>query len=321
MARQGVYPIRVVSNRTSLSTHVLRVWERRYNAISPSRSGTNRRMYSEADIARLLLLRRALAAGHSIGQVARLPETTLRKLAGAAPDFALKPAVVRRRELTPEKYVAAALEATENLDEHGIESHLVAASIALSAAALLEKVVAPFVREVGERWHEGRLRPVQEHLATAVVRTFLTRIKDDSDCVSGPRMVVATLAGDQHDIGALLAAATAGSLGWRVVFLGASLPTEEIAAAAWTLKAQAVALSLVFTPQEPRVADELRRLARGLPPGTRLFVGGRSARDYAPVMKEVGGLAFWNLSGFRNGLARLDLPGSPPGETQRSRRR
>lgn len=308
MARQDLYPIRVVSGQTGLSTHVIRVWERRYRAITPSRSGTNRRLYSTGDIDRLLLLQRTLAAGYSIGQVASFPESTLKKLAAGVPPHKRRQAVVRQHELAPDKYVASALGAAGRMDERAIESHLVAASIALSPAVLLEKVIAPLIEQVGEQWHEGRLRPVQEHLATAVIRSFLTRMKDDSDCLDGPQMIVATLAGDLHDLGALLAAATAGSLGWRVIFLGASLPAEEIAAAAWTVGADAVALSLVYLPRELQVVDDLRRLAKRLPPETRFVVGGRNAREHAKLMEELGGLAFHSLSSFRNGLGRLDVP-------------
>src|SRR6188508_833412 len=66
------HPIRVVTRRTGLSPHVLRMWERRYGAVRPSRTRTGRRFYNDADLARLHLLKRATQSGRSIGQIAAL---------------------------------------------------------------------------------------------------------------------------------------------------------------------------------------------------------------------------------------------------------
>ena len=73
-----------VARRTGLSAHVIRIWEKRYGAVQPERTGTNRRLYSEEQIERLSLLREITRAGHSIGPVAKLPTEKLRKLAAEA---------------------------------------------------------------------------------------------------------------------------------------------------------------------------------------------------------------------------------------------
>src|SRR5512141_1849871 len=74
------HPIAVVAERTGLSQDVLRVWERRYDAVQPVRSPGGQRHYSDADIERLSLLRAATGAGRSIGQVARLPTEAIAAL-------------------------------------------------------------------------------------------------------------------------------------------------------------------------------------------------------------------------------------------------
>jgi len=72
MEDREIYTIRYVSIRTGLKPHVLRAWEKRYDAVCPRRNETNRRLYSNSDIRRLQLLRRAVQSGHSISQVAAL---------------------------------------------------------------------------------------------------------------------------------------------------------------------------------------------------------------------------------------------------------
>ncbi|MDQ4146702.1 MAG: MerR family transcriptional regulator [Pseudomonadota bacterium] len=54
--KQAAHPIQVAARRTGLSTYVLRAWEQRYALVTPQRSASGRRRYSDADIERLQLL-------------------------------------------------------------------------------------------------------------------------------------------------------------------------------------------------------------------------------------------------------------------------
>ena len=67
-----MHNIKYVSRITGLSPHTIRAWERRYTALSPDRTDTNRRLYSEEDVEKLLLLARGIQHGHSIGRIANL---------------------------------------------------------------------------------------------------------------------------------------------------------------------------------------------------------------------------------------------------------
>src|SRR5580704_1762484 len=74
------HPIGVAAERTGISPHVLRVWERRYRAIEPTRTDGGRRLYSDDDIERLRLMALATAAGRGISRVAKLPTKELTRL-------------------------------------------------------------------------------------------------------------------------------------------------------------------------------------------------------------------------------------------------
>ncbi|MFO7894033.1 MAG: cobalamin-dependent protein, partial [Longimicrobiales bacterium] len=86
-----------------------------------------------------------------------------------------------------------------------------------------------------------------------------------------------------HEFGALLAAVVAADAGWRVLYLGPSLPAEEIAAAAERSGARVVAVSVVDGEDvdAERAGRELEALRTGLPPGVLLVAGGRRAADVA----------------------------------------
>lgn len=297
---QPRHPIQVVARRTGLSVDVIRVWERRYAAVSPGRTDTRRRLYSDADVHRLLLLRRATEAGRRIGDVASLPTPELARL--VASDRGAEPAAAAG----PEAFVARCLEAAERMDPAALEAELARAAVNFSVPVLLERVVAVLLREVGERWHRGELRVGQEHLASAVVRSFLGGLYSTSNMGgTGPVLLVTTPAGQHHELGALMAAVVAAADGWRVVHLAPSTPAAEIAAAAQRVDARAVALAVAYPQDDPRLAGELRLLRQQLAPHVALLVGGHASEGYAAVLAEIGARRLASLEELRAALAGL----------------
>jgi len=121
-------------------------------------------------------------------------------------------------------------------------------------------------------------------------------------------LVVATPAGQVHELGALLVAATAVNFGWRVTYLGASLPAAEIAGAAQLSRARAVALSLVFPDDDPQLEGELGRLREALPPQTPLLVGGRAMPSYRAALKMIGAVPIESLVQLGSTLDDLRKP-------------
>jgi methanogenic corrinoid protein MtbC1 len=269
-------PVRTVIGRTGLSADLLRAWERRYDAVRPQRSKGGQRLYSEQDVARLTLLRRASLAGHSIGEVARLDITALEALLDEPPaDAALHiPDAVAM-------LVREAIGATERLEAAALEAILKRGALALGATTFVDDVVSRFLTDVGDRWHDGEMSPAHEHLASSVTRRVLDWVVE-AHVVSprAPRLVVATPAGERHELGAMLVAAAAAEEGWRVVYLGANLPAADVASAARQVRARAVALSAVYGDSET-TREEVRTTARALPKDTTLFVGGRAAERAA----------------------------------------
>ena len=72
------YSIGAVSRLTGISTHTLRIWERRYGAVIADRTDSGRRVYSKADIDKLSLLKSLSDNGSSIGQIANLSTEELK---------------------------------------------------------------------------------------------------------------------------------------------------------------------------------------------------------------------------------------------------
>jgi DNA-binding transcriptional MerR regulator/methylmalonyl-CoA mutase cobalamin-binding subunit len=315
--RQRRHPIGVVARRTGLKPDLIRAWERRYGAVEPGRTETRRRYYSDADIERLLLLRRVVGTGRGIGQVANLSNEELRGLiadepasrahAGApAESAAAAPSASPSPSDIAEPYLTLCLAAAQHLDVNDLEVQLERASVALSRHNLLEKLLVPLMHRVGDLWQQGELRPIHEHMASAVVRSFLGSMRGAYRVSStAPHLIVTTPARQLHELGALIVAATAASEGWHTTYLGPDLPPEEIAAAALQKSARAVAISIVYPPDDPLLTEDLKRLRRLLPATTELIIGGRAAAAYAAIVKEIGALHVPSLAALRQELELL----------------
>ena len=310
------HAINAVVQRTGLSAHVIRIWEKRYGAVVPERTATNRRLYSDEQIERLALLREITQAGQSIGYVAKFPTEQLKQIAAAS--SATKTCTVDEGApgASASSFLEDCLAAVRALDARALEQALTHSETALGAVGMLQRVAAPLAQAIGSLWREGSITAANEHFASAVLRTYLAQAaRPFAAGANEPVLVVATPAGQLHELGALLAGAMAANLGWHVTYLGASLPAPEIAGAAKQNQARAVALSLVYPTDDPRMEGELTRLRDLLPPDVKLIAGGHAAPAYRGVLDRIGALQVGDLGQLSSALDTLRVPTAGIGAT------
>jgi methylmalonyl-CoA mutase cobalamin-binding domain/chain len=275
--------------------------------VKPNRTDTNRRLYSNAEIERLQLLRRATEAGHSIKNIAGL-ETG--KLEGLVTTADAPPAATRTQvPAANNTFVQECISATQRLDGVAFEDVLARAAISLGQHGLLEQVVAPVAEAIGEMWRDGLLTAAHEHFASAAIRVFLGQAaRAFALPASAPNLIVATPVGQLHELGAVMVAAAAADLGWRVTYLGTSLPAAEIVGPAMQNRAKAVALSIIYPGDDEGLPAELERLRRYLPPEIKIMVGGRASGAYTDAFKRIGAIHITNLREFCSQLDDLRPP-------------
>ena len=317
------HPIKTVAWQTGLSPHVIRAWEKRYQTVQPTRSEGKQRLYSTADIERLTVLRQATEAGFSIGTIASLPTESVQALLTKAvgTQRVLDSAETGQTDLVriglPLSFVDpgmeeiggfldGAFEAVLRMDAERLEGLLERASVSLGQMRLLSDLVVPLVERIGEGWIKGQVKVAQEHVATAVLRTFLGHIaRPIALHPRAPVLVVTTPSGQHHELGAIIVAAAATGIGWRVVYGGACLPAEEIASMATEQRARAVGLSVVHPTDDPALSLELQLLRRLLPPSTPILVGGRASVAYQAEIDAVGAIRVGSLESLRQLLNQL----------------
>ena len=291
MDKKGVYAIRYVSQRTGLTPHVIRAWEKRYQAVIPRRSPKNRRLYSEDDVGRLQLLKRVTDAGHSISQVSKLNSSELAELDQQDAPMTPWPSKndgLHLQRKAAQDYRSECLSAVINLDPDRLNRAYDQAAVDLTRSALLKEIIVPLFQEIGSLWRNGSLKIINEHMATSVTRTLLLNmLRATAVSDSAPRIVIATAVGQWHDIGALTVALTAAEYGWHSLYFGPNLPVEEIAAGVKQSRARAVAISITHLLDSHSLVDELRKLRRYIGNDLILFVGGQAVSDCTQILEEI----------------------------------
>lgn len=291
------HPIAVVSERTGLSQDLLRIWERRYRAVEPTRSTDGRRLYSDADIARLRLLHAATNAGRSISQVAGLTTAELTRIADEDAAARQERSAARRHVTASDEssadaadeVIEEALRIVTTLRPIELEQLLRRSAVRFGLSSFIEDVATPLLRRIGQLWHTGRATIAQEHLASSVVQDILVEAtRSMARTTGGATVLVATPSGERHAIGAVLIGAAAAADGWRVVYLGPDLPAQEIATAAVATDARVVAVSIIYVHDRDRTLDELRTLRARLPAQVPLVAGGSGAAQIATELAHAG---------------------------------
>jgi MerR family transcriptional regulator, light-induced transcriptional regulator len=266
------YPISAVSKLTGIPLDTLRAWERRYRTIVPKREARGR-VYSEEQIQKLLLLRRAVEQGHSIGRVAVLGSRQLRELLEKS--SAIGATESDSNPTDAQAILSPVLHALERFDYAGTDREINRLAAAMgSPRNFVHQAALPLMRTVGERWHEGKCSIAQEHMLTNLLTGVLASLVRTYSPSNPPAQVLlATPINERHAFPTLAATMLIASGGLGAVYLGTDLPAADIILAARKSEADVVLLSLSSTPSS-EVLNQLISIARKVPRGTDLWLGG-----------------------------------------------
>jgi DNA-binding transcriptional MerR regulator len=247
---QGYLRIGELARRVGLSPDVLRAWERRYDIIDPERSAGGFRLYSDADLDRVVAMQRHLAAGLAPAQAA---ERARAEAAGVADDAPAGDPIAGLR---------IALEGFDEAAAHRVIDRILER---FSVDTLISNIVFPYLRDLGDRWENGEITVAQEHFASRVLRSRLIGCGRGWDDGTGPRAVLACAPGELHDLPLVCLGLALREQGWRITLLGADTPIDTMIATADTLQQEMTVLAFMLGDSLDGSRAELGRLARRTP--------------------------------------------------------
>jgi methanogenic corrinoid protein MtbC1 len=180
------------------------------------------------------------------------------------------------------------LGAAERLDQLSVEKVLDEAMASLPPVAFFEEVLAPLQREVGERWHQGRLTVAEEHLVTQAARQRVLALLHQAPRRAKHHAVCACFPDEDHELGLMGVSLKFRHAGWRVTFLGARTPAEHLGRVVRAVAPDVVALSAVSDAGPEAFERSLRLLLEATGAGPRVAVGGAASGKYRELIRSLG---------------------------------
>lgn len=260
------YSIKEVETLSGIKAHTLRIWEQRYDILKPKRTDTNIRYYTDDQLRLILNISTLNKSGLKISHIAEMrPEQVQQevlKIQGASnePDFLLD----------------SLIHSMIDFDEQRFEKTLSNALLKLGFEETFSKLVFPFLIRTGVMWQAGSVRVVQEHFISNLIRRKLLAAVDGVYTPPGPQAKTFVLflpENENHELLLLFTEYILRRQGQRVVYLGCSLPLNEIDFVAKVFKPDYLVTYITVPVEQQTLTDYLKRISAMIP-HSKMIVGG-----------------------------------------------
>ncbi|WP_245896526.1 MerR family transcriptional regulator [Flavobacterium sediminis] len=212
-----------LENLSGIKAHTIRIWEKRYEIFTPDRNENNVRSYTSEELQKLLNIAFLNRFGYKISKIAQLNESQLVQLV----------------QQTYSQKTSATLALSEfklamfNFDTELFHKAYNQLKEVKNFDAIFFDVFIPLLDEIGLLWQTATLKPVHEHFISSLVKQKLffemenlyLKVKD----VKEDRLFVLFLPLNEiHELGLLFLQYQLLKRDYRVVFLGESVPVEDL---------------------------------------------------------------------------------------------
>lgn len=214
------YFIKDIENISGIKAHTIRIWEQRYNLISPKRTETNLRFYNDEDVKLILNVSILKDAGYRISDIAALNQRDLMEKVNSVIDE------VEGKESIIKSLVASTYDLNESEINKIISSHILKNGFESTVLNL----IFPFLKKVGQLWMSNSLHPGLEHFATNIIKNKLQIASEGKQIrnENSKKFLLFLPEGEHHEISLLFASYLLKANGHEVVYMGSNTPMEDL---------------------------------------------------------------------------------------------
>lgn len=273
-----LYNIKAVEQATGLSSATLRAWERRYGVCAPQRSDSGYRLYSDRDIALLRWLKRRVDEGITISQAVAMLNLRAAPTMVENGNGAQRPVTETHAEHSSQADLRRRLtHSLLDFDEQNAETVLSESFALHGVETSCERVIAPVLVDIGERWHRGEVSVVAEHFATHYLRRKLDTLVNLTPIhAESPTIVMGCAPGDWHEIGLVLLSFYLRRHGYHVIYLGQNVPVEHLVSELERLRPALLIMSAATQETAHNLAEVASIVAAMAEPRPQFGYGGRA---------------------------------------------
>lgn len=290
-----MYSIKDLERLTGIKAHTIRIWEKRYNVVSPERSDTNIRQYSDENLKKLLNIALLNRHGEKISRLATLSKHELREKVISL-NVGLNTSSVQIEHL---------IISMIDLDEIKFESILNRSIIKNGFEDTLNNLLFPFFDRVGVLWQAGSINPAQEHFVSNMIRQKLFVAIDrivPEDITGAERFVFFLHEKELHEIGLLFYSYIAKKWGMRIIYLGQIVPFNDLDKVYSKIQPDYFFTSFTSSMDEGWVENYIQKLSEALP-RVKIFVSGMQVQGIDELPQNVEKVR--NTSEFKTRLQQI----------------
>ena len=216
----GKYSIKELEQLSGIKAHTIRIWEKRYTIITPERTSTNIRFYSDEDLKKIMNVSVLNSHGVKISRIAELSTEEISSKILALSDTKPEASI----------YIDQLVVAMVDLEEEKFEKILNIHVSKFGFERSITEVVYPFMEKIGVLWQTGTITPAHEHFISNLIRQrLITAVAALPFASKKARKAILFLPeGELHEIGLLFYHYITRNKGFKTIYLGQSVPHDDL---------------------------------------------------------------------------------------------
>ncbi|WP_027963960.1 MerR family transcriptional regulator [Halalkalibacillus halophilus] len=265
-----MYNIKAVANMLDMPTVTIRAWEKRYEAISPQRTESGHRLYSEEDVHDLIWIKKQVDQGIKVSQAVSLLKEEKKSR---------KEPIQIASASSYEQQQQVLYQAIVRSDEEEIQQTLDLFFAQFHHKEVFFSIIAPVMKRVGEAWARKELSVAHEHMITQIIhqrfhhffRVFPTK-------KHLPQVMALCPRNEEHQLGLLLFSLVLRENGCPVVYLGSNTPYEGLEELLMTQQIQVVCFSTTSEETHAEIKEYVERM-KAVNPLLKFVIGGAGSKQ------------------------------------------
>ncbi|MGB5171290.1 MerR family transcriptional regulator [Eudoraea sp.] len=216
------FSIRDLENLSGIKAHTIRIWEKRYDLLSPERTTTNIRTYSLESLQKLLNITLLYNNGYKISKISKIPENEI-------------PLVVREivaRSSVQNHALNAFKLSMINFDISLFQNTYNKLLAEKSFREIFWDVFIPLLNELGLLWQTDTISPAHEHFITNLIKQKIYTSTEKLQLIEPTKkdkvFVLFLPENEIHEIGLLFINYEIILRGYKTIYLGQTMPLESL---------------------------------------------------------------------------------------------
>lgn len=262
----STYSIRDLEQLSGIKAHTLRIWEQRYDILSPDRTDTNIRTYDDNDLKLVLNISLLKDHGYKISEISKMPPEELSK----------EVLLISDKQLNYPDQIHALTISMLDLDEERFEKIVSTNTLQFGFENMMINIIYPFLSRIGTLWITGSIGPAQEHFISNLIRQKLIVAIDGqlpSLRLGAKKYLLYLPEGEMHETSLLFANYIIRSRQNKVIYLGQSLPFNELGFAHGMHKPDYIFTVITSVPGQNEIQRYVYKLAKEFPDSKILMTG------------------------------------------------